>query len=180
MINPQFLPVILSREFVVSILITVMSCTEAPKWTETPGEVFNIVDNEGGATLGYSPNSGVMINTRNGLAFKDLNKNGELDNYEDWRLSVEERAKDLATRMSIEQIAGLMLCSNCQSMPTGSRGRFRGTYGGKSIRESGAAPSYLPDEQKKFLTEDNRYDFGFGLNRTGMINDERSGKYKKN
>lgn len=30
-----------------------------------------------------------------GLTFKDLNGNGVLDPYEDWRLSPEERAKDL-------------------------------------------------------------------------------------
>ncbi len=37
---------------------------------------------------------------------KDLNKNGSLDKYEDWRLPVDERAKDLASKMSVEQIAG--------------------------------------------------------------------------
>ena len=41
--------------------------------------------------------------------FKDLNKNGKLDQYEDWRLPADERAKDLASKMTVEQIAGLML-----------------------------------------------------------------------
>ena len=45
------------------------------------------------------------------LAFKDLNQNSELDPYEDWRLSVEERGTDLTSKMSVEQIAGLMLYS---------------------------------------------------------------------
>ena len=65
----------------------------------------NIIKNQGGQTLGYSPNSGIKILTVNGLAFKDLNKNGKLDKYEDWRLPVDSRAKDLASKLSIEQIA---------------------------------------------------------------------------
>ncbi len=47
-----------------------------------------------------------------GLQFKDLNRNGELNPYEDWRLSDEERAKDLVGRMSLEQKAGFMLISS--------------------------------------------------------------------
>ena len=63
------------------------------KWTETPKGNFNLVENKGGQTLGYSPKSGVKILTVDGLAFKDLNKNGKLDSYEDWRKPVAERAK---------------------------------------------------------------------------------------
>jgi len=69
----------------------------------------------------------------NRFAFKDLNKNGELENYEDWRLSVDERARDLASKMSVEQIAGLMLYSAHQSIPAGGRGPFgRATYNSAS------------------------------------------------
>ena len=42
-----------------------------------------------------------------GLRFKDLNGNGQLDPYEDWRLSNEERSKDLLAKMSLEQKAGV-------------------------------------------------------------------------
>lgn len=44
-----------------------------------------------------------------GLRFKDLNGNGELDPYEDWRLSPQERAADLVARMTLEEQVGLML-----------------------------------------------------------------------
>ena len=47
-----------------------------------------------------------------GFQFKDLNKNGELDPYEDWRLTPEARAEDLVEKMSLEQKAGLMLISS--------------------------------------------------------------------
>ena len=80
------------------------------KETKTPYK-FNIVENEGGKTLAYDPESGVKIIEKDGFAFKDLAKTGELLPYEDWRLSPEERADDLARRLSVEQIAGLMCFS---------------------------------------------------------------------
>jgi beta-glucosidase len=46
-----------------------------------------------------------------GLKFKDLNKNNQLDVYEDWRLSADERSIDLVSKLSLEQKAGLMLIS---------------------------------------------------------------------
>ncbi len=44
-----------------------------------------------------------------GYRFKDLNDNGELDPYEDWRLSAEERADHLLSLMSAEQKAAQMV-----------------------------------------------------------------------
>lgn len=44
-----------------------------------------------------------------GLKFKDLNDNGVLDPYEDWRLDSETRARDLANRMTVEELAGNMV-----------------------------------------------------------------------
>jgi len=111
------------------------------------------VENEGGPTLGYSSKSGVQILHVDGKAFKDLNKDGKLDKYEDWRLSAEERAKDLASKMSVAQIAGLMLYSGHQSIPAG-QGPFPGTYGGNLFFESAANPGDLSDQQKEFLTND--------------------------
>jgi beta-glucosidase len=46
-----------------------------------------------------------------GLQFKDLNKNGKLDVYEDWRQSNDARAKDLVAKMSVEDKVGFMLIS---------------------------------------------------------------------
>lgn len=116
-------------------------------------EMIGYVKNPGGPTLGYSKDSGVGIIYQDGLAFKDLNKDGILDKYEDWRLSPEERAKDLATKMSVAQIAGLMLYSKHQSLP-GNKGWNPATYGGKSFDESGAMPYELTDQQRLFLTGD--------------------------
>ncbi|MBE8725958.1 glycoside hydrolase family 3 protein [Flavobacterium hungaricum] len=118
-------------------------------------ENFTVIKNNKGADLGYSPESGIKILTVNGKKFKDLNKNGKLDKYEDWRLSADERAKDLASKMSVEQIAGLMLYSRHQALPAPADGYRAGHYNGKIFSESGAAPWQLTDEQKAFLKEDN-------------------------
>ena len=116
---------------------------------------FILIKNKGGQTLGYSPNSGVKILTVDGLSFKDLNKNGKLDKFEDWRLPYEKLAKDLASQLSMEQIAGLMLYSAHQAIPARSGGYFSGTYNGKPFKEGEVDPSDLTDQQKKFLKEDN-------------------------
>jgi len=121
---------------------------------ETTGN-FKTITNKNGPTLGYSPASGVKIITVNGLNFKDLNKNGKLDKYEDWRLDVEDRARDLASKLTVEQIAGLMLYSGHQAIPAPPRGFGAATYNGKPFKESGAKASDLTDQQKKFLSEDN-------------------------
>lgn len=106
-------------------------------------------------TLGYSSQSGVQIIYQDGLPFKDLNKNGKLDAYEDWRLNVNDRAKDLASKMTIQQIAGLMLYSAHQGIPSADQGMFAGTYNGKPFSQSGAKPYDLNDQQIDFLKNDN-------------------------
>ena len=47
-----------------------------------------------------------------GLKFKDLNKNGKLDAYEDWRLTADERIADLLSQMTEEEMIGGLLCIN--------------------------------------------------------------------
>ena len=45
---------------------------------------------------------------QDGIKFRDLNKNGKLDIYEDPRKSVEDRVEDLLSQMSLEEKVGLM------------------------------------------------------------------------
>ncbi|HTI63460.1 MAG TPA: glycoside hydrolase family 3 N-terminal domain-containing protein [Gemmatimonadaceae bacterium] len=52
---------------------------------------------------------GVPIIEQNGLRFRDLDRNGTLDPYEDWRLGPEIRARDLAARMTLAEKAGTMM-----------------------------------------------------------------------
>ncbi|MDO4186042.1 MAG: glycoside hydrolase family 3 N-terminal domain-containing protein [Bacteroidales bacterium] len=148
--------ILLAAAVAGSALLSLSSCN-GQKWTEESKGSYNLVTQPGGQTLGYSPESGVKLLTDGGYAFKDLNRNGTLDPYEDWRLDPKTRATDLAKQLSIEEIAGLMLYSAHQSIPAASMGG-RGaapTYNGKPFEESGAKASDLSDAQKKFLSEDN-------------------------
>lgn len=118
-------------------------------------ENYKIIRNENGPGLGYAAGSGVEILEQDGFSFKDLNRNGKLDLYEDWRLPVEERAKDLASKLSVEEIAGLMLYSGHQAIPASPFGFSAGTYNGKPLSEGEANSWDLTDQQKKFLEVDN-------------------------
>lgn len=55
-----------------------------------------------------------------GLKFKDLNGNGRLDPYEDWRRPVPERVADLVGRMSLAEKAGMMLIDTLNAGPGGT------------------------------------------------------------
>lgn len=113
------------------MLIGLMACN-GQKWSEQQVDSFVLVTQEDGPTLSYSPQSGVKLLTEDGYAFKDLNRNDSLDAYEDWRLSPQERAADLASKLSKEEIAGLMLYSSHQAVPSAE----------------------LTEDQKKFLSKD--------------------------
>ena len=45
-----------------------------------------------------------------GLKFKDMNGNGQLDVYEDWRQDVDARVNDVISQMTPEEEAGLLFC----------------------------------------------------------------------
>ena len=109
----------------------------------------------------YHQEYGPVIGTANGKVirqdgciFRDLADTGELLPYEDWRLPAAERAKDLAGRLSIEEIAGLMLYSSHQAVPGSLEGPFPGHYHGTTRAEAGAFAWDLTDEQKAFLSGD--------------------------
>jgi beta-glucosidase len=58
-----------------------------------------------------------------GQRFRDLNRSGTLDPYEDWRLTPEQRARDLVGRMTLEEKAGVMMHGTARSGgPTGGVG----------------------------------------------------------
>lgn len=49
-----------------------------------------------------------LMQEENGLAYRDLNKNGKLDIYEDPRQPVEARVNDLMRQMTLEEKAGML------------------------------------------------------------------------
>ncbi|MCD7805763.1 MAG: glycoside hydrolase family 3 C-terminal domain-containing protein [Lachnospiraceae bacterium] len=112
---------------------------------------IQIYHNEKGPDIGVT--SAAVIE-KDGCYFRDLAGTGELLPYEDWRLTARERALDLAKRLSIEEIAGLMLYSPHQMVPSPSEGPFSGTYDGKNFSESGREKWDMTDQQKRFLDKD--------------------------
>lgn len=88
-----------------------------------------------------------------GLLFKNLSGEKELLPYEDWRLDDEIRAADLAKRLSVEEIAGLMLYSPHQLVPFRPMGPFQGHYNGEIYREGTVEKWALTDEQKEFISK---------------------------
>jgi beta-glucosidase len=63
--------------------------------------------------------------TVDGHVFKDLDANGRLDPYEDWRLPVDARVRDLLGRMTLEEKAGMLLI-NTLNAEAGGRLSERG------------------------------------------------------
>ena len=137
-----------------SVLLATTLSAAQPKYQKTDKGDFVEITQQGGRTLGYNQNSGVEILEVDGYAFKDLNRNGKLDKYEDWRLPSKERAEDLASQLSLEEIAGLMLYSSHQALPAVETGKKRGTYQGKVFSESFASPEDLTDQQLEFIVKD--------------------------
>ncbi|MBT3384516.1 MAG: glycoside hydrolase family 3 protein [Prolixibacteraceae bacterium] len=98
---------------IVIFVLTISSCTQKQKYEQAvlgvrSAEILNIDDYQ----------------------FKDLNKNGELDNYEDWRLSIDERVGNLLSQMTLEEKVGFMLISTI-NMGGSSMTGIPGGRGGK-------------------------------------------------
>ena len=104
-----------------------------------------------------NPNSPVLgmgslkLKEVEGLAFKNLSGTDALLPYEDWRLKPEVRAEDLAERLSIDDIAGLMLWSPHQMVPFHPNGPFVGHYNGGDFVGDETDPAALTDEQIRFV-----------------------------
>ena len=81
----------------------------------------------------------VNIIEQDSLQFKDLNKNDTLDIYEDWRRPINERARDLLSKMTVEEKIGMMLIAD---MRMGNEPNMVSALGKKS------------DEQQKPITSD--------------------------
>ncbi|MDE5573167.1 MAG: beta-glucosidase, partial [Muribaculaceae bacterium] len=110
----------------IAALLVMASSLDTNKITYTDKDGYRAVEQTAGPTLGYSPTSGVKIIEKNGLAFKSFDGSDTLLPYEDWRLPAHVRAADLASRLSIDEIAGLMLYSQQNRLPMAND-----TYDGK-------------------------------------------------
>ena len=82
----QYLSTKMKKYLFPLLLLAVASC--GPKWQPSEADGYKIITQKGGATLGYT--SAPILEDK-GYAFKDLNRNGQLDVYEDWRVSAREQ-----------------------------------------------------------------------------------------
>ena len=74
------------------------------KWTseQTRDGWYKITQEDGAPTLGVMDDTKII--QVDGYAFKDMNGSGKLDLYEDWRQSIDDRAANLASQLTAEQI----------------------------------------------------------------------------
>ncbi len=100
----------MKKILIILFAVIQFSCTKG--WVKLQYEDIITVQNfswfEDGPDLKFNNSSGVDIIINNSFAFKDLNKNGELDDYENWTLPIDKRVDDLISKMTVEEKAGSM------------------------------------------------------------------------
>lgn len=133
--------------YIVSIL-SFLLCISCSRTLEYGDVVF--VHQHGGPVIGVSRLSGVTVLTEEGKEFKDADRDGTLDEFEDWRLSPERRALDLAECLTVEEMVGLALHSPQQQIPYKKN---KPMYSGLPYSESGAEPWTLTDVQKECIVK---------------------------
>ncbi len=89
------------------MMLLACAIAEDEEEVQTVVEVLYIDASGEQVKLGYTADTEIL--DVDGLKFKDLNKNGSLDVYEDWRKPVEERVSDLLSQMSATDKAAQML-----------------------------------------------------------------------
>lgn len=125
---------------------------------------YEITHRSGYVEISNSDGKKLTMGTANikeseGIAFKNLSGQPSLLPYEDWRLSAEVRAQDLAKRLSVDQIAGLMLWSPHQMVPFLPGMPFKGHYDGGEFQPGTTDPASLTDEQKDFVSNEQLRNF---------------------
>jgi len=111
--------------------------------------------------------------TIDGSRFRDLNRNGALDPYEDWRLDVERRAADLRGRMTLEEKAGMMMHGTAPSAFGGPPGTgydmaaaeriILGNHVTSLITRLGGAPAFLAEQSNALQAVAERSRLGIPL-----------------
>lgn len=92
----------------LSAMLLLSSAAFAQEEDETPAvEVATVTQTWEGREV-VLKTAGLDLIEVDGCQFKDMNKNGQLDPYEDWRLTAEERAENLLSLMSDKAKAAQM------------------------------------------------------------------------
>lgn len=96
-------------------LMMLLSCIGLPAMAEEPviledASGFYYIEANGDQPRLSAADPAIFFQV-DGLWFKDLNGNGALDIYEDWRKTVEERTVDLMSQMTVNEKAGTLFFS---------------------------------------------------------------------
>jgi beta-glucosidase len=116
----------------------------APENTTYPNYAkVQLVTNSNGLVLGRSVDTGVQFiyDQPSGYIFKDLNTNGKIDVYEDWREDIDTRTADLLSQMPLTQKFALM-GHNGTNLTTGNRMSVNRSIG-KGAQADGNAGNLL-------------------------------------
>ena len=114
-------------------------------------EGYTFLTQRGGPALGYHDMEILYVD---GHAFKDHNRNGQLDVYEDWRVSPAERAEDLVKQMPVEYLSGILTNGHTVNVPGYASMSVRGIlYNGKPFQEAGVDSWAVCDRLIKALNE---------------------------
>ena len=101
----------------------------------------------------------VQVLAVDGLRFKDLNKNGRLDPYEDWRRPVDARVADLVSQMTLEEKAGLMVSPTLPMGPGGAVNEdsrpMPNPFGGPAWTLPGTSDALLKLHIRQFINRAN-------------------------
>ena len=114
------------------VLVMLLACLNLPMAVAEPVEVrfssyeqvneaITIIPADeatGQVELGYLAGVTEILEVE-GLKFKDMNHNGKLDVYEDWRAPIEDRVNDLYAQLDIEEKSGLFYHINTCNNPQG-------------------------------------------------------------
>lgn len=126
-------PVILSAAMIVQA-VSVPVFAEEVSLVKQSSSGFYYIEAAGEQVRLSSQNENGFLET-DGLYFRDLDKDGELDIYEDWRCDTDTRVVDLLSKMTKEEKAGTLIFSGI----FGSNGSTASDLGGENMEFAGNA-----------------------------------------
>jgi beta-glucosidase len=88
-----------------------------------------------------------LYKTQEGVDYRDLNKNGRMDPYENSRLAMEERVDDLLSQMTLEEKAGMLFINGA---PINADGSIEDKPGGPGFARAAAVTQITNQKMSHF------------------------------
>lgn len=138
-------------------LVMLLTCVRITVFAEDPAikesaSGFYYIEAEGDRPRLSAASADKFMNV-DGQWFKDMNGNGQLDAYEDWRLTSAERTADLLTKMSLQQKAGTLAFGGIG----GKNGITVTNFGGNGPDSGMNASAYINPETEQMNNDTDAY-----------------------